>query len=170
MVEAVSRAAFLRGAFIREDHRPHPPWAMAAAGFASVCDRCGKCQPACPEGILVAGRAGYPVVDFERGACTFCGACAEACPTGALVRESADATPWAITARIDESCLARRGISCRACEEPCDAEAVRFRPALGGRSLPAIDDDACSGCGACVRVCPTDAIRVATVSREEARP
>jgi ferredoxin-type protein NapF len=44
-------------------------------------------------------------------------------------------------------------------------EAVRFELAVGG-ARPTILTDACTGCGACARSCPADAIRV---SAQEAK-
>jgi pyruvate formate lyase activating enzyme len=51
-----------------------------------ICDHCGLCVPACPEGAL-AMRGGK--VEFDPGPCTQCDACLEACPVSAspMVRE-----------------------------------------------------------------------------------
>lgn len=124
---------------------------------------------ACPEGILKRARGGAPVLDFARGACTFCGFCVAACPHGALIRKDGVA-PWTRVAEIGVSCLERRGIACRTCEARCELDAIRFRPALGGRTEPVIDDVACTGCGACVVACPTDAITISPRATRDTQP
>jgi len=60
---------------------------------------------------------------------------------------------------IDPACLAFRGIACMSCRDFCPVEAVRFELAVGG-ACPTILTDVCTGCGACARSCPADAIRV----------
>jgi ferredoxin-type protein NapF len=44
----------------------------------------------------------------------------------------------------------------------CDAGAIRFKPTLGGVTSPALDLSLCTGCGACVAPCPTQAISMKT--------
>ena len=44
--------------------------------------------------------------------------------------------------------------------EACDVGAIRFRLAIGGRAVPTLDNAACSGCGACIAVCPEKAIHI----------
>ena len=156
---AVSRFNFLRGRFRGNPNAVRPPWALEAEAFASACDRCGRCDRACPERIIGLDRAGYPSVDFAAGACTFCGACADACPTGALDRAE-DRAPWAITAEIGAGCLSFNGVDCRTCGDHCEARAIRFRPLSRGRWLPTIEAADCTGCGACVGPCPVKAIAV----------
>lgn len=125
------------------------------------CTRCGACAQACPTGIVVPGDGGFPVVDFRRGECTFCARCVDRCEPRALVRSAEHATPWAVRASIGERCLATQGVECRVCGENCPQAAIRFRPRLGGVARPALDPEACNGCGACVAPCPAQAIRVA---------
>ena len=136
-----------------------PPWSLLESNFLRACSRCDGCRTACPTGIVVRGSGGFPEVDFARGECTFCGACATHCRSGALQHDAAvDTRPWSYRARIEEACLAQRNVVCRSCGDACEARAIRFRPRLGGAALPEVDWAACSGCGACVRPCPTHAI------------
>ncbi|MGI9372222.1 MAG: 4Fe-4S dicluster domain-containing protein [Hyphomicrobiales bacterium] len=60
--------------------------------------------------------------------------------------------------KVLENCLAQRSIACRICEDACDPQAIRFRLQLGGKSIPSIDEDACTLCGECVLVCPVNAL------------
>ena len=57
-----------------------------------LCDRCGKCVTACPEGKLRVG-AGYIYVDAS--ACTGCHSCVEACKRGAILRRGVPTRPTA---------------------------------------------------------------------------
>jgi len=70
----------------------------------------------------------------------------------------APAEPWLLTARIGESCLAFGGDVCRVCADICVPAAIRFSPRLGGAAVPEVDNQKCSGCGACVAPCPAQAI------------
>lgn len=136
-----------------------PPWAVDEISFLDVCTRCGDCISKCPEHILVPETAaGYPRVDFSQGECSLCKACVDVCPSHAL--NGAQTEPWQIKAKISDKCLATQQVVCRTCGEMCQSEAIRFTPALGGVSLPAIDLESCIGCGACVAPCPTQAIEV----------
>ncbi len=105
------------------------------------------------------GRGGIPEVDFQRGECSFCRACLQACATGVLADEGQ--APWSTLAEIAFECLSVQGVICRLCEERCEPAAIGFRPALGGYALPEVDAGSCTGCGACVRICPVSAVRIA---------
>lgn len=155
-----------RGQFLRGDWRGakgaslRPPWALEETIFAEQCDRCNDCIKKCPENILISGRGGYPVVDFSIGECTFCEECVDACKPGALLKHQDEAAPWGLTVIIAENCLAKNAVICRSCGEVCDERAIHFSLRPGGVSIPEFDQAACSGCGACVRPCPVQAVSV----------
>ncbi len=155
----VARRGFLRGKFRQVTDEPRPPWALGAMDFEAHCIRCGDCINACPTRVIRVGDGGFPTMDFSHGECTFCGDCASVCKPGALSREH-DAAPWALKANLGEACIANKGVECRICGENCEVGAIRFRPALGGIARPTLDEDSCTGCGACVAPCPVDAISV----------
>lgn len=113
---------------------------------------------ACPEAILIPGRAGTPVVSFDAGSCTFCGECARACDEAVF----ADLTeqPWTMKADIDSSCLLNAGISCQSCTDACDDQALTFDMRGGLVGQVRVSAANCTGCGACVSVCPAAAITV----------
>ena len=159
MDRALHRSSLLAGDLLGSCAPARPPWALPERAFREACTGCGRCIEACPESILVAGRARCPSVDFRAGGCTFCGACADACGDGAIVR-AGGASPWALVASIGAECLALAGVVCSACADACDRRAIRFRPAIGAAPRPALDALACNGCGACVAPCPASAIRV----------
>ena len=153
------RRFFLRGRIATKApvQPPRPPWALAEAGFLQRCTRCGDCIAACPESILASGDGGYPEVRFSVRGCTECGACVEACAPVALRRQPG-LLPWNWKPQFSDACLARRKVECRICGEICDHGAIRFRPELGGIAQPSLDPERCTGCGACVSPCPTQAI------------
>ncbi|HSQ02559.1 MAG TPA: ferredoxin-type protein NapF [Burkholderiales bacterium] len=153
----IARRRFLRGDFAAPRPPLRPPWALDEAAFLQRCTRCDACRDACPSAILVHGTGGYPEVDFTRGECTFCGECLNACSAGALQLRN---LPWSLRPAISGACLARNRVACRSCGDACSAHALRFGLAPGGVAIPYIVDDACTGCGACVSVCPVSAIAV----------
>ena len=132
-----------------------PPWATRAR-LKALCTGCGDCLAVCPEAILVAGRAGAPVLALNGGACTFCGRCAEACAEDVFA--STETRPWTLVADVGGSCLLSKGVTCQSCTDACDDAALTFayRPGTAGEIL--LDTEACTGCGACLGVCPAGAI------------
>jgi len=143
----------------KETNITRPPWALEEEAFQDACTRCGDCIGVCPEKILIReGVNGFPRVDFQHGECTFCADCVQACPTTALSHSQPSA--WTITAYIGASCLAAQQVICTTCAEQCEAGAIRFTPVVGGAPQPEINPHACTGCGACVAPCPTQAIEV----------
>jgi Fe-S-cluster-containing hydrogenase component 2 len=73
-----------------------------------VCDQCGACADACPNGAISCREDGVYVVDAEL--CTSCGACYDACPEEVLM-EGADEVPF----KCDY---------CWACTEVCNTGAL----------------------------------------------
>lgn len=150
-----SRRNFLRGRLSAcRSPAIHPPGAHA--GFLQLCTQCGDCSRACPQAIVVQSVSGFPELDFSKGACTFCQDCMRACPTGALAQDDTPEWPW--RASVGATCLSLAGIACRTCEDGCGEQALRFRLVTGGRAIPLIDTDLCTGCGECAYVCPAGAI------------
>lgn len=163
---SLSRRGFLRGR-VNAAAAQRPPWARDEVDFTARCTRCNACIDHCPTHILVRADGGYPAVDFSRGECTFCGECLSRCEPRALFRTDDDAAPWPLRARIGDACLAAQGVECRICGEACPTGAIRFRPRLGGVALPALEIDACNGCGACFGPCPVRSIAIAPMDPRE---
>ncbi|MCL7944245.1 ferredoxin-type protein NapF [Marinobacter sp. ATCH36] len=160
MAVSLARRAFLRsGKPLASEHRP--PW--TGEDFVDACVRCGDCINACPEGILQKGDGGFPQIHFNHDGCTFCQECVHACdePVFDLAR---DAFQW--RAGIRDNCLAKAGIHCQSCQDACDTEAISFRYSVGQVPRPEVDAGSCTGCGACVAVCPQDAIDLVVPEHE----
>ncbi|MGF1685987.1 ferredoxin-type protein NapF [Photobacterium japonica] len=138
---------------------PRLPWVVDEDTFTDHCTRCNQCVSHCETQIITKGDGGFPTVDFQRGECTFCYRCADACPEP-LFRPQAE-SPWDMVAAISTECLAQKNVECRSCGDMCETQAIGFKLQVGGVATPIIEADACTGCGACVAVCPTSAITLA---------
>ena len=153
MTQVTARRSFLSGRF-QDRGAMRPFGAVPTMTFEDLCTGCGDCARACPERLIQRDTEGFPVVNLLRGECTFCAECTKACEVGALQSEN----PWLWQAQASPSCLSENGVQCRACQDHCPEQAIRFRLAPGGRSKPEINTDTCTGCGACAAPCPVGAI------------
>ena len=104
--------------------------------------------------VLVRGGDGLPRFDAQLGECTFCGDCVKACESAAL--DASISPPWELSARVGGGCLSARGVVCASCREACPETAIHVAP--GARGPAVIDAERCTGCGACVGICPAGAI------------
>lgn len=135
--------------------------------FLSLCKSCPDCVTSCEEKIVVIDETGTPAMSFDLGECTFCGDCLTACTTGALDRDKA--RPWNINAVIGGSCLSINAVFCRTCGDNCEEEAIAFKLMTGGRSQPIVDEENCTGCGACAYVCPSKSIHMIEGQKKSGR-
>ena len=161
MTQAISRMQFLRGDIRGVNKALRPPWAVAESQFTELCNSCGDCISTCPTSILIKGRAGLPVVDFSKGECEFCGDCVATCKTGALQQTyEPGEVPWMLKAVLGDRCLTHQNVICRSCVEQCETRAIVFQLSAGHVPQPQLTEAECTGCGACVAVCPVNAISV----------
>ncbi|MET0084139.1 MAG: ferredoxin-type protein NapF [Sedimenticola sp.] len=167
MQTSISRTQFLRGDLTGRSVPIRPPWALAEALFVEKCTRCDKCREACIDGLIVNGQGGFPQMDFTRGGCDFCSDCVAVCEPEALYRPTKEAEPWSLGATILKSCLSLNGVTCRSCGDVCDARAITFSLQVGGRAKPMIDPVRCTGCGACLSVCPAKAVEISNNSTRD---
>ena len=151
MLDQVSKRDMLHGR-IGQQAQQRPPGAIFM--FEDACTGCADCVSACPTQIIEIETCGLAKIDLTKGQCLFCSQCAETCQPSALIPVEG----WSVRASITASCLSYNGTLCRACEDQCEEQAIAFRLLTGGRSLPVIDLDRCTGCGACAAPCPTQSI------------
>lgn len=132
------------------------PWLARPQTFTDECTRCGKCVEACETRIIQKRDGGFPSVNFSLNECTFCYQCAQICPEPIFLPKNQ--TPWHISVNISDQCLAKQQVECRTCQDACSEEVIHFVLQSGRTATPRINNESCSGCGACVSVCPSDAI------------
>jgi ferredoxin-type protein NapG len=140
------------------EKRLRPPGALHETLFTDVCDRSGECVEACPANAILSGADGTPYVDPHHQPCVVCVGldCMSACASGALMPRAADALGMGL-ARVDSTaCLRSTGEDCTRCIQVCPLHELGHTVldlTLDG-SLH-VYEDACVGCGCCVRACPT---------------
>ena len=169
----LKRRAFLRGKSPRLDPDTiRPPWSLNASLFIEKCTRCDECIKACPEKILFRGDGGYPEINFQHAECSFCAKCVDACDSNAFIDLPSDKEPdsiiktikpWSLHVSFDSTCLALNAVVCRACSDNCDEQAINFRLKLRGISEPQFTAEDCTGCGACISVCPVHAVHITPI-------
>jgi len=155
-VSNLTRRALLKAEFNSSQQTVRLPWVKSELEFIDKCSRCGDCMSVCPENILVKGDGGFPEVNFNKGECTFCTECVKSCTEDLFL--PLDDEPWLLKANITDDCLATKKVVCLVCGEQCEMEVISFTPKVGGVSEPILSIDECTGCGACAKPCPTNAI------------
>ncbi|MBL0372942.1 ferredoxin-type protein NapF [Rhizobium sp. KVB221] len=154
MLDSVeTRRSLLFGLGRARPSGPLPPGATRES--IGLCSGCGECAAGCPQRIIRMDN-GAPTVDFSLGECNFCGECGARCPEAVFV--TAHAMRFDHVARIEDHCLALNSVDCQSCRDVCPEMAIRFVPARGKPFQPTLDAARCSGCGACLSVCPVQAI------------
>jgi len=147
-----------------------PPGAGEELAFLRNCNGCAACVQACDQDIILMDSRKRPVISFQQAGCTFCGRCIEVCEPGALDAGADIEQSFAFRAQVASNCLDKHGIVCRACESSCEENAIRFRPAPGGKTDVTIRMEACNGCGECVSTCPSKAISMIWPKTEISSP
>lgn len=100
---------------------------------------------------------GVAVVDPEK--CTGCGMCARECPDHLIQIVPARAKVYVACTSTDKGAYTRKVckngcIGCMKCQKTCEYEAIKVED-----NLARIDPQKCTGCGACIEVCPVGVIR-----------
>ena len=144
-----------------------PPGARSLKNITSKCTGCQLCVSECPNGVLRPSgdlmSLMQPVMSFERGYCRpECTRCSDVCPAGAIkpldeIEKSSIQIGHAVVA-VD-FCISAKGESeCGNCARHCPAGAIEMVPSDPdddlSPSVPAVNENACIGCGACEHLCP----------------
>jgi ferredoxin-type protein NapF len=103
-----------------------------------------------------------PIVSFDGNECTFCEKCAQACEEPVFDLSRAQA--FELKATIKSGCLQEHGISCQSCRDTCPQSAIRVDLTKRPFGRLKVDETACTGCGACLAVCPQDVISLVSPS------
>lgn len=135
-----------------------PPYSVSEERFAEDCTRCKACVDICETKVISIDNAGLPFVDFSDDECTFCGLCSDVCPTKAL--DKSLNTAFNTTISIKKNCFAENNIYCQSCRDVCDESAITFDFFSQVIPTPQVNNDACTGCGACISICPQNSINI----------
>lgn len=144
-----------------------PPGSLSFEHFSKRCTGCQLCVSECPNGVLRPSNDLFnlmlPVMSYERGFCRpECTRCGEVCPAGAITSvDKPDKSSIQIghAVFIQKNCVAvTDGVECGNCARHCPAGAIEM-VALNEDDdespwVPAVNEQACIGCGACEYVCP----------------
>lgn len=137
------------------------PWVIDEATFIDKCTQCQDCIKACETNIIVKDDLGYPKVDFSDDECTDCKKCIDVCeqPLFKTADQIATEPAWPIKFVIKNNCFAVNKVFCQSCKDACDAGAITFSYENSSIPTPKLTHADCTQCGACVPVCPQDAIK-----------
>jgi len=133
-----------------------PPYFKDENLFFTNCIKCDEksCSIVCEENIIIIQEDLTPKIDFTKSGCTYCDLCAKSCKNGVLSLE--DKKNISAKIQIDtQSCLAWNQTMCFSCKDRCLDNAINFLAIF----KPTINEN-CTNCGFCIRVCPTNAIKV----------
>ena len=139
-----------------------PPGAQNANHFSVRCTGCQLCVSNCPNDVLRSRDNGngmfQPSMHFEYGFCrTNCVNCSQVCPTGAIVKISKEEKTAIQVGRAKvnhENCIVKiDNVPCSACKKSCPTGAISL-VGDGKLKVPAVNEEKCTGCGACEYHCP----------------
>ena len=144
-----------------------PPGSLSFDYYAKRCTGCQLCVSECPNGVVRPTTDLMPLmlpdVSYERGYCRpECTRCSEVCPAGAIkLVDQAEKSSIQIghAVFIQKNCVAvTDGVDCGNCERHCPTGAIELVALREDDDespwVPAVNEEACIGCGACEYVCP----------------
>jgi len=144
-----------------------PPGSLSAQNMATHCTGCQLCVSECPNSVLRPStdlmHLMQPVMSYERGYCRpECTRCSDVCPAGAIkpldsIGKSSIQIGHAVW--VKKYCIpVEDGVECGNCARHCPAGAIEMVSLVPedeeSPQVPAVNENACIGCGACEYVCP----------------
>ena len=145
-----------------------PPGSLSFQHFAQHCTGCQLCVSECPNEVLRPSsdlmHLMLPVMSYEHGHCRpECTRCSEVCPAGAIMKIDKDeksSIQIGHAVWIKKNCVPITDeVECGNCARHCPAGAIEMVPLDENDEespmIPAINEAACIGCGACEYVCPS---------------
>ena len=144
-----------------------PPGSLSFDNLSQHCTGCQLCVSECPNNVLRPStdlmHLMQPTMSYERGYCRpECTRCSEVCPAGAIRpidHDEKSSIQIGHAVFIEKNCVAvTDGVECGNCARHCPAGAIEMVPLDAddeeGAYVPAVNEAACIGCGACEYVCP----------------
>jgi formate hydrogenlyase subunit 6/NADH:ubiquinone oxidoreductase subunit I len=144
-----------------------PPGAGSLKHMTQHCTGCQLCVSKCPNDVLRPStnfmNLMQPVMSFEKGYCRpECTRCSEVCPAGAIKlidKEEKSGIQIGHAVVYPDFCLSALGENeCGNCARHCPVGAIEMVPSDPeddlSPSVPAVNENACIGCGACEHLCP----------------
>ena len=145
-----------------------PPGSLSFDHFAQHCTGCQLCVSECPNNVLRPSgdlmHLMLPEMSYERGHCRpECTRCSEVCPAGAIKpidKDEKSSIQIGHAVWIKKNCVVLTDeVECGNCARHCPSGAIEMVPldpdSEESPMIPAINDAACIGCGACEYVCPS---------------
>ncbi len=144
-----------------------PPGSQSLKNMQTRCTGCQLCVSECPNGVLRPStdllHLMQPEMSFERGYCRpECTRCSDVCPVGAIkpldeVEKTSIQIGHAVVSA--DHCISALGEDeCGNCARHCPTGAIEMVPSDPdddlSPSVPAVNETACIGCGACEYLCP----------------
>ena len=145
-----------------------PPGSLSFQHFAQHCTGCQLCVSECPNNVLRPSsdlmHLMLPEMSYERGYCRpECTRCSEVCPAGAIKlvdKPEKSSIQIGHAVWIKKNCVVLTDeVDCGNCARHCPSGAIEMVPLDPDNEespmVPAINETACIGCGACEYVCPS---------------
>ncbi len=145
-----------------------PPGSLSFQNLSTRCTGCQLCVSECPNQVLRPSNdllhLMQPTMSYEKAYCRpECTRCSEVCPAGAIkplddIEKSSIQIGHAVW--IKKNCVVLTDeVECGNCARHCPSGAIEMVPLDENNEesplIPAINESACIGCGACEYVCPS---------------
>lgn len=145
-----------------------PPGSLSFQNLATRCTGCQLCVSECPNQVLRPSsdlmHLMQPTMSYEHGYCRpECTRCSEVCPAGAIKEIDQDektSIQIGHAVWIKKNCVVLTDeVECGNCARHCPSGAIEMVQLDENDDespmVPAINEAACIGCGACEYVCPS---------------